>query len=50
MDDDFVLTVCDRCSCTVPLELVSTPEAGEWDGASLCSDCYAAQLAEDADD
>lgn len=35
------MTICDRCAIQVPVEITSTPEKGQWEGATLCPDCYA---------
>lgn len=41
-------TICDGCARAVPLEETCTPGSGEWEGATLCNDCYA-ELADDSD-
>lgn len=44
-------TICDICGKVTPEEDISTPMAGEWEGASLCPDCFTAEDgARDIDD
>jgi hypothetical protein len=36
-----VETICDRCGQPVDVEDTSTPDGGEWEGATLCPSCFA---------
>ena len=34
-------TICDRCSREIPVEEANSCDSGDWEGATLCNDCYA---------
>lgn len=39
-----VNTMCDACGRAISLDEANDVEGGEWDGATLCNDCYAEKV------
>ena len=37
-------TMCDACGRAISLDEANDVEGGEWDGATLCNDCYAEKV------
>ena len=46
-DDDQRTTICDGCGCEIDLAEANYagPELPLWEGATLCNECYAAEIA-----
>ena len=46
-EDDAITTICDGCGCEIALAAANYagPELPLWEGATLCSECYAAEIA-----
>lgn len=46
-EDDAITTICDGCGCEIPLVEANYagPELPLCEGATLCSECYAAEIA-----
>ena len=46
-EDDAITTICDGCGCESALAAANYagPELPLWEGATLCSECYAAEIA-----
>lgn len=34
-------TICDKCGNEISTEEANNCESGDWEGATLCNDCYA---------
>ncbi len=41
MADCDCTTICDNCGSEVALAEANTGDFGDWDGATLCNECYA---------
>ena len=46
LDDLETMTICDRCGEEIPLAEANYagPELPTWEGATLCNECYTAEL------
>jgi hypothetical protein len=33
-------TICDRCSTEIPMDESNGVDSGEWQGCTLCNECY----------
>jgi len=40
-----ITTICDRCGAEIPVAEANVADSGDWEGATLCNDCYAEECA-----